>query len=436
MTAGPVIIIGGGWAGLAAAVELAAAAVPVHLLEAAPQLGGRARSIQAHAMELDNGQHLLLGAYRETLRLLRRVGVHEREVLARTPLHLAVHRPQGMVELAAPPLPAPLHLLWALWRGRGLSHEERRAALRFCLSAYRSRFTVTPDISVAQLLAAQPNSLIEVLWEPLCLATLNTPLRDASAALFLAVLRDAFSRRRRDSDLLYPITPLGAVLPAPARRYIERHGGVVETRRRVRALTLAAAAVTGVATDGGTLSSGHVVVATAPRHARHLLAAHPPLHTANAQLAQLDDEPIVTLYLRYPPDTTLERTMVGMSGTLTQWLFDRGRLCGAKGLMAAVISGPGAHSAMSNERLAAAVAGEVADRYPHWPAPLETLVIRERRATFRSSVGVGAWRPNHATAVAGLWLAGDYTDTGYPATLEGAVRSGVQCARRIIRQLG
>ncbi len=436
MSAGPVIIVGGGWAGLAAAVELAAAAIPVHLLEAAPQLGGRARSIQSHAMELDNGQHLLLGAYRETLQLLRRIGVNEREVLERTPLRLAVHRSQGMTELAAPPLPAPLHLLWALWRGRGLSHEERRAAIRFCLSAYRARFTATPDISVAQLLATQPRSLVEVLWEPLCLATLNTPLRDASAALFLATLRDAFSRRRRDSDMLYPITTLGAVLPAPAQRYLERHGGVVETRRRVRMLTLEGAAVTGVTTDDGAIAARHVVVATAPYHTRRLLAAHPPLHGVNAQLAQLDDEPIVTLYLRYPPAATLERNMVGMSGTLIQWLFDRGRLCGEKGLMAAVISGPGRHSAMTNEQLTAAVVREVADRYPHWPAPRETLVIRERRATFRSSVGVEALRPRHATAVTGLWLAGDYTDTGYPATLEGAVRSGVQCARRIIRQLG
>ena len=123
--------------------------------------------------------------------------------------------------------------------------------------------------------------------------------------------------------------------------------------------------------------------------------------------------------------------MEGMSGTIAQWLFDR-RACGQEGVIGAVISGSGPHMEMDNQTLTRQIAAELAARHPNWPAPLESLVIREKRATFRCEVGINSRRPANATALTNLWLAGDYTDTGYPATLEGAVRSGVQCAREII----
>ncbi len=427
----PVIVVGGGWAGLAAAVELAAAGVRVEVLEAAPQLGGRARGVRLGANLLDNGQHLLIGGYRDTLRLLRRIGVAD-QALLRRPLHLQVQRPDEMLELAAPPLPAPLHLLLALWRG--LRGGERRAALRFCLRTWRQRFRLPQDISVAQLLTDQPPALVSGLWEPLCLATLNTPLEQASALLFLRVLHDAFNRRRRDSDLLFPRSDLGTLLPQPAAAYIANNGGSVTLRRRVDALAIDGDSVHGVVADGRLLAARAVIVATAPWHALRLLGPHAPLRPLAQQLLQLRSDPIATVYLHYPVDTTLGQPMLGMSGTLTQWVFDRGLLCDQPGLMAAVISGPGAHTALPAAALCAEVAAELARQFPHWPAPLAQRAIREQRATFRSSVGVDAIRPDSATAVRGLWLAGDYTATGYPSTLEGAVRSGVQCARRLVRQ--
>jgi squalene-associated FAD-dependent desaturase len=426
----PVIVVGGGWAGLAAATELAGAGVPVHLLESARQLGGRARSTDLGDLAVDNGQHLLIGAYRDTLQLLQRVGA-DPALLWREPLQLSVLRAHGTLQLATPPLPAPLHLAWALGRAGGLLPGERRAALAFCLRAWRQGFHVAPDISVAALLADQPAGLVRALWEPLCLAILNTPLAQASAQVFLRVLRDAFTRRRHDADLLHPRTDLGRLLPEPARHYVERHGGSVTTRCRVSGLEFDGDRRT-VVSAAGRQAASHVILATAPWHAASLLATHTPLQALAQQLTALGSAPITTVYLAYPAAVTLGRAMLGLEHGLTQWLIDRGIVCGQHGLLAAVISGPGAHMARDAESLGAQVAAELASRFRHWPAAQQIRVVREKRATFLCDVGSNQRRPSHATPQPGLWLAGDYTDTGYPATLEGAVRSGVQCARRII----
>jgi squalene-associated FAD-dependent desaturase len=429
----PVVIVGGGWAGLAAAAELAAAGVPVHVLESAPQLGGRARSVALDGFTVDNGQHLLIGAYRETLRLMRQLGANP-ELLRRDSLQLAVQRDHALLQLSAPPLPAPLHLAWALWRAAGLRPGERRAALRFYLRAWRQRFAIAPDISVAALLADQPAALVRALWEPLCLATLNTPPTQASAQVFLRVLRDAFARRRRDADLIHPRTDLGRLLPEPARRHIEQHGGKVTVRTRVHSLACTDAAF-GVVTRDGLQPASHVILATAPWHAAPLLAAHPQLAPLARQLVALGSAPITTVYLTYPPEVTLGHAMLGLSAGMGLWLIDRGVLCGQHGLMAAVLSGPGPHADLDPAQLGARIGGEIAAHFPHWPAVQTMRVVRERRATFLCDVGVNARRPGNATALPRLWLAGDYTNTGYPATLEGAVCSGVQCARRIINLL-
>ncbi len=427
-----ITIIGGGWAGLACGVELAAAGLPVRLYESAPQLGGRARSVTLDDMRVDNGQHLLIGAYRETLALLRRLGMPESTQLVREPLDLLLLRDGAPLHLATPPLPAPLHLLWALWQG--LRGEERRAALRFCLRAYRGGFRADDGQTVGRLLADQPASLMDALWRPLCLATLNCAPETASARLFLRVLRDAFAHRRRDSDLLHPRRPLGELVPEPARRFIEGHGGEVGTGHRVSGLRLEGGRVSGVVLGQECVPARQVVMATAPWHAARLLQSHGALQSLAADLQRLGSMPIATLYLRYSPRVTLGRPLLGLSGSQGQWVFDRGILCNQHGLLAVVISGDGPHMNVSADVLAEQLVDELAALFPHWPRPVQRRLVRERRATFHAAVESEPWRPGNATPVTGLWLAGDYTATGYPATLEGAVRSGVQCARQIIRQ--
>ncbi len=431
----PVVVVGGGWSGLAAAVELTARGLPVTLLEAARQLGGRARRVPFDGLCIDNGQHLLLGAYRETLGLLGRLGVAESDAFLRQPLSLRlVRRGRPEVHLRSPPgLPAPLHLVWGLLQCAGLSAGERLRALGLCLHLLRTGFRLPGDIPVARWLTSrgQPAAVIEALWAPLCLAALNTPPSQASTRVFLRVLQDTFARRRSDSDMLLPRMDLGAVLPDPAMAFIERRGGSVRFSTRVTGLRIHQQRVRGVRTAGGEIAAEHVILAVPPVPARRLLKPHSDLLPIAERLGAMIHEPTCTVFLRYPAQTSLGSPLLGLVGHTAQWVFDRA-LNGQPGLMAVVISGSGPHMELGLAALARQVQAELAALFPHWPAPLGQRVICERRATFACRPDAQALRPAHRTPVDGLWLAGDHMDTGYPATLEGAVRSGLQCAQHIL----
>ena len=430
-----VIVVGGGWAGLAAAVELTRHGVRVTLLEASRQLGGRARAVRFGGQRVDNGQHLLLGAYTAVLNMLKVLEVREASVLRRRPLHLHFLDGANCISLRTPRLPAPLHLAWGLLRARGLSLGQRVAALRMAHGMRRNRFHLEPDITVQAYLQGmrQDPLLVRALWHPLCLAALNTPAERASVNIFLRVMQEAFFSTRRSSDVLIPITDLGTCVPVPARDYIERQGGSVRLGSRVTGIHLHAGRLRGVQLEQSTLLTDQVILATPPEAAVTLLQPHAALQEQTQQLSNLRSLPICTLYLHYPQGTTLRRDFVGLLGGTAQWVFDRGRLTGENGLMAVVISGPGAHMREDGASLTRRIVQELSRHFPHWPAPLASKLIRERRAGFAATVGVERHRPSHATGVAGLWLAGDYTATGYPATLEGAVRSGVECARLLLQ---
>ena len=208
-------IIGGGYAGMAAAAELTSRGIPVTVFESAKQLGGRARGVQFNDARLDNGQHLLLGCYRETLRLIELVGGDVEQDFLRLPLQLDLH---GQFSLKAPHLPAPLHLLVALLKAQGLTWGERMKAARFMLDLRGMAFRLPHDMTVTDLLAQhrQDADLTLKLWEPLCIAALNTPVHKASAQVLLNVLRDALNRKRADSDMLLPRLDFTTLFPQRA----------------------------------------------------------------------------------------------------------------------------------------------------------------------------------------------------------------------------
>jgi squalene-associated FAD-dependent desaturase len=433
----PVIIVGGGWAGISAAIELSRHQTPILLLESAKQLGGRARSVNANGLHADNGQHLLLGAYETTLGLLRTIGVSEAGVFQRRKLTLQWLQPKGKrLSLKSPPLPAPLHLAWAILFASGLSLAEKMNALRFSKTMLKNRFQIEEDCSVLTLLQryGQSDHIILAIWEPLCLSALNTPIHEASAEIFLRTLGDAFRYSRRDSDLLLTCRELGEILPEPAMDYIEDKGGQIRLGTRVTQLLIKDQVIRGVRCENEEIYSSHTILAVPHQIAARLMHGHAELSGITSRLQQIKDQPICTVYLQYPDHVQLPFPMQGSLHTLTQWIFDR-RIYGQHGLMAVVISADGDHMHWDNATLCGHITQELAILFPHWPAPVSRQVIREKRATFASSVNVNQYRPAHATPVKGLWLAGDYTDVGLPATLEGAVRSGVQSAQQVLQSL-
>lgn len=428
-----IVIVGGGWAGLSCAVELTRLGHHVTLLESARQLGGRARRVAFGQHSVDNGQHILLGAYELTLRLLHTVGINLATDVLRLPLNLHLqnlHR--SKFQLTIPKLPAPLHLLAGLLRARSLTIKERWTALRFGNRLCRSNNLLEEDITVLELLhqEKQGAQLIQYLWEPICLAALNTPIVTASAEVFIDVLRRAFCQQRHDSDLLLAKKDLSALLPDHAYDYIKQHGGQVELGQRVDALLMNKRQIQGLCCKGVARNTSHLVLAIPPHALLPLLKSIPALQDIAYNLAGFTYEPICTIYVQYPPDVSTDVPMQGFVGTLMQWVIDR-QICSQPGLMAVVISGPGPHLEWDHQHLADHVVTELTAAFPHWPKPDATFVICEKRATFSCRRNVNAIRPDNVTPVHGLWLAGDYTTTGYPATIEGAVQSGLRCAHLI-----
>ena len=424
MTALHAGVVGAGWAGIAAAVELVRRGARVTLLDANRTAGGRARRIEYRGEPLDNGQHVVLGAYRETLALMAAVGAPASQ-LKRLPLEI---RYPGGIGLAAPRLPAPLHLAVAIAFATGLTAGERFAAIRLGLGARRAEALARPGETVGALLERlrQPERLRRLVWEPLCVAALNTPGERADAAVFARVLRDALLRRREDSDFLVPVADLSAVLPDPALTWLGERGARLLLGRRASA----------IAPDGpgwavespeGRERFDALVCATAPHEAGALLASVPGLSGLAARLAAIAHEPITTVYLQYAGRVRLPRPMLALEASHAQWLFDREAFGGPRGLVAAVISASHAEGALGQEVLGTKVHREVERVAGPLEAPRWTKVITEKRATF--SCVPGAFRPAAESGAPGLLLAGDYTEGPYPATLEGAVTSGLRAAR-------
>ena len=429
-----VVIIGAGWAGLACAVRLVHSGFNVTVLESARQAGGRAHSISFNRHTVDNGQHLLIGAYKSILQLLGIIDVDIHQVLLRQPLKLDM---LGMnssgIKVSASALPAPFHLLAALITAKGLGFRDKMRALQFGAKLRSGKLITYSDISVSELLIThqQTPHLITAFWEPLCLATLNTPLRIASAKVFIKVLEDAFLKSRHDADLLIPKRDLDDLFPLPAIDFIERHGSSVRMSKRVSLLDIKDNSVKGIIIDEQYIEASQVVLAVAPHAALPLLEPHSALKSIHNNLRQIEYEPVTTVYLQYPEDVSLEQPIQGVLIGWSQWIFDR-RICQQPGLMAVVISSRGLHMQFDKDMLANKIKTELAQLFPHWPEPDDVMVIREKRATFSCVVDINQLRPDNSTPVKGLWLAGDYTNTTYPATLEGAVRSGLACAEQII----
>jgi len=402
-----VAIVGGGYAGMAAGVALAEHGIGVTVFESGPIPGGRARRVVSQGHALDNGQHIFVGAYTELFRLMRTVGVPP-DALLRYPLEVRYARDFSLRSLW---FPAPFGLLAGLLCARGVSVAERLGALRFMASLRRINFHVEPDISVRQFLEeqGQRDRMRHFLWAPLCVSALNTPLEQASTNAFLAALRDTIGSNGAASDFLLPRVDLSRLFPEPAGEFIRAHGGEVRCGTTIRTL------------EELKSQFGRIIVAVGPHQLKALLPE---------VAAEFTYQPIYTCYLQYPEGTRLPFPMLGMSDGLVQWVFDRGTLLGEGGRLACVISAQGDHQQMTHGEIADHCHRELFGAQLVHGKPAWTQVIAEKRATISCTPGLQ--RP--AVKRNGAILAGDYTDSEYPPTLEAAVRSGVRAARMIIQE--
>ncbi|MEQ1774711.1 MAG: hydroxysqualene dehydroxylase HpnE, partial [Burkholderiales bacterium] len=403
-----VAIIGGGYAGMAAAVTLAERHVPVTVYEAGATLGGRARRVEINGVTLDNGLHILIGAYRETLRLIAQVHPSPANALLpllRLPLDWHMH---DHLHLRAPKLPAPLHLVAALLTAEGANWRERWAAIRMMRSLRGANFQLAQDTTVAALLQkyAQGSALTQHLWNPLCVSALNTPPDKASAQLFLNVLRDGLNADRAGSDLLIARVDLSALFPEPAADYVRAQGGEVFTSHRVTAVD----PVTGgfrVITSTDTRTFSHVICALPPHQVAAFLTGISALSESMEMVQTLAYQPITSVYLQFSGHVRLPTPMIGLADGIAHWLFDREAICGQHGLIGAVISAEGSHQDLTQEALGERVHAELAAKFGPLPPLQWQRVISEKRATFSATPGLR--RPAQKTPLANFWLAGDYT---------------------------
>jgi hydroxysqualene dehydroxylase len=434
-----VAVIGAGWAGCAAAAELATQGVSVELLEASDELGGRARrlplELAGHWHVLDNGQHLLLGAYTETAALFEQLNVALGTVAERRPFEL---RYADGFRFQAPLLPAPWHLAVALLAARGLGWSDRAAMISLVRALKGARWNIGGDRNTTEWLLErkQTPQVVRRVWRPLALAALNTPLDRASAQIFANVLRDSLGATGAASEMWLPRADLSALFPDAVESYLVAHGGAVRRDARVDRIERKDRFHLHFRNESErTIEVDAVVYAATPTHLEHIVGHRHLLDAIYEALARFEHEPIYTIYLKYTPAVRVARGFTALlddpaKRRYAQWVFDRGALDHANhGVLAAVISSSGPHEAESLEDVCQAVAQQLTEDLG-LPAPLDTRAIADRRATLAAVPHLH--RPPNRTPWPGFAIAGDWTDSDYPSTLETAVRSGRAAARAIL----
>ena len=420
-----VAVIGAGWAGCAAAVEATRLGYQVTLFETTRVAGGRARrvggTVAGKPAVLDNGQHILIGAYAETLRLMKDLGVDAEASLLRLPLTLRFPDGSG---LKLPQLPAPLDALAGIVLARGWSWADKLSMLKVAAGWQLAKFKCDPGVSVADLCRGLSPGAMASLIEPLCVSALNTPAERASGQVFLRVMHDSLFSESGGSNLLLPRTDLSTLLPDAALHWLAAQGSTVRLGARVQSIAPLGSSWV-VSTDIS--AAFDCTVLACPPHEAARLVEGSGLQPGEwlAQVKGLQHEALTTVYA-WAAGVRLGQPMLALPADATapaQFVFDRGQLGGPAGLLAFVISASTGDAAT----LAAQVQAQAAKQLG-----LDTLqvvqTIVEKRATFACTPGLQ--RPA-ADVAPGLYACGDYIAGPYPATLEGAVRSGLEAAQRL-----
>ncbi len=444
---GTAVVIGAGVAGLSAAVRLADVGFAVTVLERAPRGGGRASVFtdRETGERVDNGQHVLFGCYRETYAFLDRIGAAHLAPL-QPQLSLAMARDDGrQFTLTCPSLRPPWHLVAGVMRWRALSLVDRLAILRVGGVIQRARrrgaLAVAHDVpqewTVSRWLAAhgQTQGLREWLWHPLAFAALNQSPDAAAAAPFVRIVAELFGPRVEDSAVGLARVPLDDLFVTPAVRAIESLGGTVRFKTEAQVVVNDDARVRGVRTADGDIAAD-IVVSAVPWFAfGDLWPAGPPPAIADVAIraSQMESSPIVTVNL-WLDGPVLPQPFVGFARGPMHWAFDKHAIVGESAQHLSIVSS-GAVDLVNrdNAAITAAAVAQLSAALPTMRARrvLRSVVVREHRASFSLAPG-GPARPGATTPIAGFYLAGDWTDTALPATIEGAALSGRIAADAIV----
>ncbi|MCI0392901.1 MAG: hydroxysqualene dehydroxylase HpnE [Acidobacteria bacterium] len=450
-----VLILGGGFAGLAAAVDLAEAGRRVLLLERRSFLGGRAYSFtdKITGDTVDNGQHLMMGCYHQTLRFLEKIGSLDKLKFQPDPrvdfLHEETNGCVTHASFKCPPLPAPLHLLGGLARLKTIGWGDRLRALGVgvAVRTLNGDQDKLAEISVRQWLdcLGQSERIQRSFWNPMALATLNEAPEIASADMFARVIELGFMRTKRDSAMVISRVGLSDLYTHQAKSFIEARGGEVRLNAEVAEIGFEDNRAAGVALRSGERIEADVVISAVPYFAlRRML----PADVASAHFPHLDgfkSSPIVSINLWYDePVTDLE--FAGLLDSPIEWVFNKNAISqrgapesgsGRRQHLALVISGAHEAATRTKEELVAMADGQVKRFFPaaRGHHPFHAFVVREHDATLSHTVGTARLRPSSRTQFDNLFIAGDWTATGLPATIEGAVQSGQDCARIVLGEL-
>lgn len=447
-----VVVVGAGFAGLSAAVRLARHGVRVVVLEARSRLGGRATAFtDRDTGELvDNGQHVLLGCYVETFAFLHEIGASENVRLQPALSVTMIDRAGRWSRLVCPPLPPPLHLLAGVIEWDALGWTDRVSILHMATPLRLARRELRPG---ARTIVASPGETVEswlvrngqtarlreLLWDPLALAALNQPPDRAAAPTFARVLAEMFGSDPRAAAIALPVKPLHTMYAEPARAYVERHGGVVRTGVQAK-VRIQDDRVTSIEAAGERVDATAVISAV-PWFALPDLVDIRGVHDGRAtpltetldRARAMASSPIVTVNLWFDRQV-MEQPFLGLPGRAMQWVFDKRTAFGGDAShLSLVSSGASPIVNFANADLIAIAHEELLDAMPAVrDATLRrATVIREPRATFSLAPGQPR-RPATVTPIRGLYLAGDWIETGLPATIESAVRSGHRAADAVL----
>ena len=433
-----VAIIGGGWAGISCAYELAKTGIKSTIIEAAPQLGGRARSIKFNDDIVDNGQHLLIGAYKNTFEILKEINAPLESFFLEKNLNIETISNNSNFKFTLPKLPYPINLIFGILNIKGCTIKEKLSLFLFCCKLKLKNFKIEQDIPIKEFLEKhkQPQKLIRYFWEPIALAALSTPISKASTEVFLEVIKNTFCFPAKNSNLIFTKKDLGNIFPIPVTHHYKNEINVLLNSRVKSIQKLDENFI--IDFNNSKIETKNIIFAIPPVAASKIIkdSKITELECVTKKLDSFTYEVITTIYYKIDSayEINIQNPMFGFVNNIGQWVFNR-NYTEKSNIISVVITNNESLKGIDNENLALSVFQELNQSISNNLKYSDYKIIKEKRAAFSCIIDINKIRPDNKTSLRNVFLAGDYTKTDFPATIEGAVKSGRNCAKILLKNL-